>query len=176
MTLGDIYNRLTTARNNIRTALKGKGINADSHGFESFAADITNIVTGGGGGLPAGLSKVAYGTITPSSDITTTRQTITHNLGVVPDMVVVWYEGSNIAQTYTMLWCMRATNMGFRSSAYTLYAFYHGNSTTTVSGACGNSTTAGVSNLTATTFQLASYSSSYYWRAGYTYKWMAIKY
>lgn len=43
MSVQDKITRLTTARNNIRTALATKGVNADSHGFGSFAGDINNI-------------------------------------------------------------------------------------------------------------------------------------
>lgn len=130
--------------------------------------------TSSGGGLPSGISKIAFGTDTISSDFTTTRRTVTHNLGVTPDMVLYWHVG-NIATTYSMLWALRSTQMGYRSSAYNSFMCYHGNSTTTASLTNSNSTSYGVSNLTSTTFQLASSSTSYYWRAG-TYNWIAIKF
>lgn len=44
MSVADKITRLTTARNNIRTALANKGVSASSHGFEDFATDIGNIV------------------------------------------------------------------------------------------------------------------------------------
>lgn len=127
--------------------------------------------------LPSGFSKIASGTYTPSSDISTSNpKTITHNLGVVPDLVLFFYPGSNIAQTYTMLSAMRSSLMGWRSSAYNAYMFYHANSTTNMTCTNSNSTSNGVANLTSTTFTIASYGSSYYWRSGYTYKWVAIKF
>lgn len=46
----------------------------------------------GGGGLPAGVSKITAGTYTPTSDETTTP-TITHGLGVTPDVVSFFAEG-----------------------------------------------------------------------------------
>ena len=128
----------------------------------------------GGGGLPSGISAMKIGTLDVTSAYTTTRQTFTHGLGVTPDLVMVWANG-NIATTYSMLFALRFNQLGYRSSAYDSYMAYHGNSTTTVTLTNSNSTSYGVSNLTATTFQLASSSSSYYWRAG-TYKWMAIKF
>lgn len=147
---------------------------------QNGTVDVTGLasvlvnVAGGGGGLPAGISKIAFGTDTIATDFTTTRRTVTHNLGVAPDLVLYWHNG-NVATTYSMLWALRCTQMGYRSSAYNNFMCYHGNSTTTASMTNSNSTTYGVSNMTATTFQLASASSSYYWRKG-TYNYIAIKF
>lgn len=46
MSVADKITRLTTARNNIRTALANKGVSVSSHGFEDFATDIGSIQTG----------------------------------------------------------------------------------------------------------------------------------
>lgn len=43
MSIEQQLTRLTTARNNIRTALNNKGVAASEHGFEDFASDITAI-------------------------------------------------------------------------------------------------------------------------------------
>ena len=44
MSIADKLNSLITARNNIRTALTGKGVSAaGSHGFEDFASDVDSI-------------------------------------------------------------------------------------------------------------------------------------
>lgn len=147
---------------------------------ENGTHDVTGLasvlvsVAGGGGGLPSGISALDFGQITVSSDFTTTRQTFTHKLGTTPDFVMVWAT-ANIATTYSMLFAFRSTQMGYRSSTYNSYLGYHGNSTTTVSIANNNSTSYGVSNLTATSFQLASNGTSYYWRKG-SYNYMAIKF
>lgn len=137
-----------------------------------------NVVTGtmesGGGGLPSGISAFDFGKITVSSAFTTTRQTFSHKLGVVPDMVMVW-SPANIATTYSMLFAIRGNQVNWRGGNYSGHMAYHGNSTSTVTWTNANSTSYGVSNMTATTFQLASASSSYYWRAG-TYNYMAIKF
>lgn len=147
---------------------------------ENKTYDVTSLesvvvnVAGGGGGLPSGISALDFGKITVASDFTTSRQTFSHKLGVTPDMVMVWANG-NIATTYSMLVAIRSTQMGYRSSAYNNHMAYHGNSTTTVTWTNSNSSSYGVSNMTATTFQLASSSSSYYWRKG-TYNYIAIKF
>ena len=47
MSIADKITRLTTARDDIRTALEDKGIDASEHGFEDFADDISDISSGG---------------------------------------------------------------------------------------------------------------------------------
>lgn len=129
---------------------------------------------GSGGGLPAGITALDFGKITVSSDFTTSRQTFSHKLGVVPDLMIVWAP-ANIATTYSMLCAIRGSQFGWRSSAYNNHMAYHANSTTTTTWTNSNSSTYGISNMTASTFQLASSSSSYYWRKG-TYNYIAIKF
>lgn len=146
---------------------------------QNGSVDVTGLaqlivnVAGGGGGLPAGIAAIDFGDVVVNTAFTTSRQTFNHNLGVVPDLVMV-YATSNVATTNSMLLTMRYNALGWRSG-YALHSLYHGNSTSTVSYNNSSSTTYGVSNFTASTFQLASMSSSYYWRAG-TYKYIAIKF
>lgn len=144
----------------------------DTYDVTSLASVIVSV--SGGGSLPSGLSAIDYGTITVSSAFTTTRQTFNHKLGVTPDLMIVWAP-SNIATTYSMLAAIRGNQFGWRSSAYNNHMAYHGNSTTSVTWTNSNSASYGISNMTATNFQLASSSSSYYWRAG-TYNYIAIKF
>ena len=143
-----------------------------------LASMIVNVA--GGGGLPAGFSKIATGEYTFASDMPGNSgtseeymKTITHNLGVVPDMII-FYTPTNIAQTYSEL--MMIYGQPWRGSTYMTNVFYHANSTSTVSGtSC--STSYGIRNVTSTQFSIKTYSnsSSYYWRAG-TYRWIAIKF
>lgn len=157
------------------SAISSKGGTLPSNqNSENLATAIESIISGGG--LPSGIAAIATGTYTVASDFTTSKKTINHDLGVVPDMVLFWYPNGNIATTYSMLYSLRSTKMGFRSSAYNVFNGYHGNSTSTVTTSNSNGTGIGVSNFTSTTFQLASHSTSYYWRGGYTYKWLAIKF
>lgn len=135
---------------------------------------ITGTMTSGGGGLPSGISAFDFGQIKITSAFTTTRNTFSHNLGVVPDLMIVW-SPANIATTYSMMRAIRGNQFGWRSSAYNNHMAYHGNSTTNVTWTNSNSTSYGISNMTASTFQLASSSSSLYWRAG-TYNYIAIKF
>ena len=140
-----------------------------------FASVMVNVAGGSGGGsLPSGISAIATGEYTVSTEFAITKQTVTHNLGVVPDMVL-FFATENIATTYSMLFALRSTKMGYRSSAYNLFLGYHDGNATNVSMTNSNGSSYGVSSITETTFQIASHGSSYYWRAG-TYKWIAIKF
>lgn len=137
--------------------------------IERVCTTLENVAT-----LPSGISAIATGNYTVSTAFTTSRQTITHGLGTTPDLVI-FFATANVATANSMLLSMRSSLMNYRSG-YNLHSLYHGNNTTsTVTYLNSNSTSYGVSNMTATSFQIASVSSSYYWRAG-TYKWVAIKF
>lgn len=58
MSVADKITRLTTARNNIRTALNNKGADATEHGFEDFAEDINGL--SGESSLPS-LDNITFG-------------------------------------------------------------------------------------------------------------------
>lgn len=147
----------------------------DTYDVTSLAQVVVNVASsGGGGGLPSGITAFDYGEITVSSAFNTTAQTYTHNLGVVPDLMIV-FAPSNVATTYSMLAAIRGNYFGWRGSAYNSHYAYHGNSTTTVTWANSNNANYGIGSMTASSFKLASHSTSYYWRAG-TYKYMAFKF
>lgn len=148
---------------------------------ENGTADVTGLASvlvdvAGSGGLPSGFTKIATGKHTLSSAVAGgSTFTLTHNLGVVPDLLIIWAP-SNIATTYSMLLAMRSSQFGWRSTSYLNKCYYHGNSTTTVTGA-DVTTSYGIKTRTATNATVTTYSNSgsYYWRAG-TYNWLAIKF
>lgn len=53
-----------------------------------------------GGGLPAGISAIDYGTFTLSAD-TTTQANVNHNLGVAPDFAIWWLDGAHLETAKT---------------------------------------------------------------------------
>lgn len=167
------YETLNNTKSALKASIEGKGVSVPSNTkMSGFPSLIDSIVQGGG--LPSGISKLDFGTITVSSNISTTAQTFTHNLGVIPDLMIVWAD-SNVATTYSMLCAIRGSNFGWRSSAYNSHYAYHGNSTTTVTWANSNNANYGIGSMTATNFKLASHSTSYYWRAR-SYNYIAIKF
>lgn len=136
--------------------------------FSSVSVDVK-----GGAALPAGIAAFDAGEITVSTQFTTTRQTFSHNLGVVPDFIFV-YAPANVAQTYSMLAAMRGTAVNWRNG-YNSFYFYHANSASTVSMTNNSNANYGVGNLTENSFQLSSHSTSYYWRTG-KYRYIALKF
>lgn len=147
----------------------------DTYDVTSLASVVVNVASGGGS-LPSGFTAIATGTHTLSSAVAGgSTFTVTHNLGYTPDLFI-FYATANVATTYSMLMAMRGAQLGWRSSTYLNKCFYHGNSTTTVTGA-DVTTSYGIKTLSSTTAVVTTYSNSgsYYWRAG-TYKWIAIKF
>ena len=67
MSIADKITRLTVARNNIRTSLSSKGVEASDHGFEDFASDIDSI-TGGGGAAVVRASEMQSINVGPGPD------------------------------------------------------------------------------------------------------------
>ena len=77
--------RLVNAKAAIQTAIEGKGVTVPSGTLlDGMAALIESIEVGGG----SGGVQLAYGTFTPAAD--TYDYVVTHNLGVMPDLIVVW--------------------------------------------------------------------------------------
>lgn len=163
---------LTSKLKAIANAIRSKTGKTSELTLEQMVIEIGNISSGGG--MPEGLKAFKKGTYTVASDFTTTRQTVTHDLGEVPDLVIFWHSG-NVATTYSVLASLRWNEFGWRSSAYNCYMFLHANSTTTMTASNTNGANYGVSNFTSTTFQISSHSSSYYVRSG-TYNWIAVKF
>lgn len=165
----------------IADAIRDKTGKSESLSLDEMPWEIASIISGGGGGsgLPTGIAKIDFGTVTLDSDmagsssIATNIKTVQHNLGVVPDLILL-YSPRNVAQTYSMLGM--AWGLPWRGSSYPTDVWYHANSTSTVSGtSCAS--TYGIVQPTAYIFNFKTYSnsSSYYWRAG-TYNWICIKY
>lgn len=65
MSIADKLSRLSTARNNIITAITNKGVTATGHGFEDFPNDIASIT---GGGAPT----LKMGVIRPDAELVQT--------------------------------------------------------------------------------------------------------
>ena len=88
--------RLTNAKAAIKTAIEGKGVTVpDATLLDGMAALIESIEAGGGG---SGGTQLAYGTFTPAAD--TYDYVVTHNLGVMPDFIVVWSSDASEPKTY----------------------------------------------------------------------------
>lgn len=170
-----MYSIEDTTLTAIANAIRGKNGSSSKYTPAQMATAIAAI-SGGGGGLPTGIAAMKYGTVTIASDImgASTFQ-VTHGLGETPDMFMIW-SPVNVATTYSILAMVRGPQFAWRGSTYLTDVFYHGNSTTTVTGtSC--TTSYGIKTLNGTSAVITSYSTStsYGWRAG-TYNWIALKF
>lgn len=136
-----------------------------------------NLITGimSAGGLPDGISAIKFGTHTVASDTAYgTGVTINHNLGVIPDLFLI-YPITNTSVTYSELFMARGPEIMYRGSSYHTLTSYRGNSSSSASATFVNSSKGGIYQLTATTATISGHQSSYYVRAG-QYKYIAIKF
>ena len=86
--------RITNAKAAIKTAIEGKGVTVpEATLLDGMAALIESIESGGG----SGGAQLAYGTFTPAAD--TYDYLVTHNLGVMPDLIVVWSSDTSTPST-----------------------------------------------------------------------------
>ena len=129
-----------------------------------------------GGGLPDGIEAIATGEYTLNKAVTGSSSfAINHNMGEVPDLFLFYAEG-NIATRYSMIFVARSSEFTYNGTSNLNLMFYHGNTTTTLTGA-NVSTNYGVKTLNASQAVITSYSTStsYGWRAG-KYRWVAVKF
>lgn len=166
-----VNSKMTEIANAIRTKTGGTAkLNLDQ-----MASAIASIESGGGGGLPDGIKKIACGTVTPSSDGNTL--VVDHDLGEAPNFCL-WEivgtdfsssTGSSLAVAGSSFEC-DLKNSSTSSVVYNLNYMIRGYSS---SGAL-NGTTASVVNssyMTTTEFTMVG-NSSYKIKSGYTYRWI----
>lgn len=193
MSIASEITRLQSAKSDLKTSIENKGVTVPSATtLDGYAALVDQISGGGGGG---GL-EYETGTWTPASD--TARGTITFsNTHTNPPAFYGLSDatGTIDSQTYTNMFMMgydsyRFTGVGFPYSTTeyrygAVFFMYRGKSTTSLTN--GNSVFQYNSDNTradnnayprywATPTELHPYTSSTsrYWRAGRTYKWIAI--
>lgn len=96
--------RITNAKAAIKTAIEGKGVTVpDGTMLDGMAALIEAIESGGG--------RVARGTWVQASD--GYHNTITHNLGKVPELAVIWETNGNSSATGQCLIGVTLTSISF---------------------------------------------------------------
>ena len=84
-----IQAQIDRIRNNVTRSLAKvaeKGVTVPADANSDDLEGLIDAITGGGGGLPLGVSAIDYGTLTPTTDITSTTY-IMHKLGVKPNFL-----------------------------------------------------------------------------------------
>ena len=133
--------------------------------------------------VPSNISKIAAGSYTPASDITSSDGvTITHGLEVVPDLIVMYTTdltwGSSVGTAGAMLGCVAFVNGSSSTSmAYKNIVFRSGTgSSTTFASPSYSSTSYGIGTTPTTTSFTVKCGSNYKLVGGDTYTWIAIKF
>lgn len=144
-------------------------------------ADLTTVIQAlvdgygkGAGGLPADTGAIATGVYKPPADITTTTS-ISHNLGKVPALFIIFREGDFKSTN-------EATSQYFQLLVYLPYENSSGGTTygtritrSFSSNGSENSASTNISSTTATEGNVSVYAaSSAKLKAGAEYRWIAI--
>lgn len=125
---------------------------------------------GSGGGLPTGISKISYGTITPSSDATT-QINVQHSLGVKPDFVLWWLDDAFSEAVKTGGASRGSVLYTGLSESYNMRYIVAGYNTS--GGVAGHDSGSMDSTyyMTATNVNIRC-TSKYPFKAGFTYHWV----
>ena len=151
-------------------------VNSQSSLLEQAIAALQGKAAGGGNGLPTGVSALATGTLTPSSDISA-AYTITHDLGVVPNFAFLMLcddAGTTAlisnrlyhAQYYKKI--INASGQSYGMRGYLIYTSSAGVVTGTTTNATSNSTT-GAATTSTVTFVA---NSAGLLKGDFTYRWV----
>lgn len=154
---------LTSVANAIRT----KGGTSAQMAFPTGFVSAVNAIPVAGETPNINGKKFDCGTFTFAED-TNAVQTINHNLGIYPEAIFVWSYNfpKSIEENYAMVGIMKFTNFDDSSGA----GYVH-----TANNTYSFGTTASATACTATTTQITILTTSTYkWRSGYTYHWLAI--
>lgn len=145
-------------KGNINAALAAiaeKGVTVPDGSTSDALHDLILSIEAGG---DSGFAKVATGTITPSSDLTSLR--VDHGFGVTPDFALIYWKGS-VTGPYSVILSMesenRAVGVGY------------------ISGYLASNTSP-TKNTQSITFKVAvkngSSKSNCYFRSGDSYRWV----
>ena len=104
------------------SAIAEKGVTVPD-GSNSDALHELILSIEAGGGLPTGLSKAAFGTVTPSYGVSSVK--ITHGLGVAPNFAVLFGTSGTPSGSSHMI----ATYVLYKSSSSITYEYASGFST-----------------------------------------------
>lgn len=165
--------RITNAKTAIKTAIEGKGVTVpDGTLLDGMAALIESIEAGGG--LPSGISQIEYGTYTPTEDEKTASVYVSASF--TPDISIAQAVDESIYTDTSGTFSQSPFIGGIRHNL----PYKIGNCTIASSTQYRYNTGTAVytenSQLTAMVNSTVFPYSQKYLFAGYTYRWVAIKF
>lgn len=157
----------------VANAIRSKGGTSANLSFpEGFVNAIAALATGGGS-LPSGISKIASGRISSSSDIVSID--VTHGLGTTPNFCLWMLDDVDYtSSTDTGLVIMGASfnkSLKQSSSSSTVYPMHYMLRGYNSSGTLGGTTSNGSTYMNSTQFTLLG-TSTYKCKAGKYYRWV----
>lgn len=127
------------------------------------------------GGLPEGLEALTCGSWTPAAN--EMYHTLTHNLGVVPDFLYVVAENpAGLAYDADTKYMLAYYSAKRWSGAQIKVTAYRSTSGTSIYSFASGIDTDASSNVTATTYNIQTNSSSRCFKSGMTYRWICGKF
>lgn len=125
-----------------------------------------------GGGLPAGIDKIAAGSFTPASD-QSSGQLVYHELGVVPDIVGCWADtgDADVPSGYSGYFLY---SINFASNYTQSGSTYNG--ANSVIYANGSNVTTAIGSAQMRSDYFLAYPSRCSFKAGVTHHWVAVKF
>lgn len=192
MSIASEITRLQNAKASIKTAIEGKGVTVPSSTTLDGYAELIASISGGGGGL-----EYETGTYEPEEDISRDEidfakthstppcilmihdVTQTNNQTANSNMAMVYFEPYRI---WGVGWKPVSTNTTYYASVWMQYASStsssYGNNERHLQYSSDNTMDTGISYpryyVNTDHFNPTTNSTSRYWRAGRTYKWIAI--
>lgn len=97
MSIQSEINRISGNVSSALAAIAEKGVSVPSGSKSDALAELIASIEAGGGGLPEGVSAMAYGTVVPAADGNTIS--LAHNLGVRPDFFVWWLDDAHSVES-----------------------------------------------------------------------------
>ena len=171
MSIQTELSRIINAKAAIKAAIEGKGVTVPEATLLDGMASLIDSIEAGGG---SGGAQLAYGTFTPAED--TLDYVVTHNLGVMPDFIVVWSSDASTPSTYKGVLAIAASAkirgngqwyVRCRNSSY----YYFANTYDITTGYSNSA----LFNVNETSFTVFPSRSLNYASAGVTYGYVVIK-
>lgn len=155
----------------------------DTSDATASAEDIVSGKTAyGSAGKITGKLKIATGSVTLSRAVTSADyNTITHNLGVVPSVILVWVDNTPTFDNTTTYNCVSGYALNFASGIIPGVRSNKSAANCINSSGSGAGDTTGASvttcvadNITSTTFRLRTNGSSRCWANGSKIRWVVL--